>query len=86
MVPKVGEHSVQKLPKCYRVEEGEGQYVDIEEQARIEATRKPKGGEESPKRHEPFRGSTRKVQTPIKYKYYALMAQVMDIVEPSNYE
>ena len=48
MMPKVGDHSVQKLLKCNKIEEGEGQYV-IKEQCRIEATRKPKGSEASPK-------------------------------------
>jgi hypothetical protein len=30
--------------------------------------------------------STRKIQTPIRYKYYALMTQVMSVEEPLNFE
>ena len=45
-------------------------------------------GEESPKsrtRDEP-RSSSRQTQPPLRYKYYALMSQVMNVVEPLNYE
>ena len=32
------------------------------------------------------RKSTRKIQVPSKYKDYALMTQVMNVVEPVNYD
>ena len=43
-------------------------------------------GEGIPQCNEPLRSSTQHIQTPIRYKDYALMSQVMTIFEPLNYE
>lgn len=43
-------------------------------------------GEGNPQCNEPLRRSTRQIQAPTKYKYYALMSQLMTIFEHLNYE
>lgn len=51
-----------------------------------EGTPQRRKGEGTPQNNEPLRRSTRQIQAPIRYKYYALMSQVKPIFEPLNYE
>jgi hypothetical protein len=46
----------------------------------------PRKSGATPPSSEALQRSTRKIKTPIKYKYYALMSQVMSVEEPLNFE
>ena len=83
--------------KIDAVVEQEQEYVQVQEQDESNmdtssSDGSPRRGEESPKcsrRDESSEGprrSSRQNQPPLKYRDYALMPHVMNVVEPLNYE
>eukprot|EP00253_Pinus_taeda_P019494 PITA_19494 len=66
--------------------------IQTEEQRALSSHDTPRRGEGTPQRKKKDessktpRRSSRQSQVPVKYKYYALMSQIMNVVEPSSYD
>jgi hypothetical protein len=65
-------------------EEVQGESPSIVNSRSIQST--PRRGEGTPQRSEELRRTTRQSKTPVRYRDYALITQVMNVVEPLNYE
>lgn len=87
-IQKDNGHDVWHLPIESSKEEEEEEVDLVEDQSTGEtiSSKSVSRKDGTPKSSEPLRRSSRKVKTPIRYKDYALMSHVMNIVEPLNFE